>query len=187
MEAAFNAELAEWKEFFTAVASVAGTLVGLLFVALGLNPAIMADDSPAGRRVWAAQTFHSFIVLLILGLIGLVPSNPRETLAIALVILGVQGVARVAIDIRRVRLDPDPDPQWRGRQALMRFVSPSIAYALCLWLAYRVWMLDADDLSWLIAIVFFLTFSAAASCWDLLKSIGDSHREQTEGQPSARS
>jgi hypothetical protein len=187
MEAAFNAEIAEWQEFFTAVASVAGTLVGLLFVALGLNPAIMADDSPAGRRVWAGQTFHSFLVLLIIGLIGLVPTDPRETLTITLVILGVQGIARIAMDIRRVRADPDPDPQWRGRQALMRFVSPSIAYVLCLWLAYRVWELDADALGVLIAIVFFLTISAAASCWDLLKSIGDSHREETEGQSSASS
>jgi hypothetical protein len=187
MEAAFNAELAEWQEFFTAVASVAGTLIGLLFVALGLNPAIMADDSPAGRRVWAGQTFHSFIVLLVLGLIGLVPSNPRESLTITLVILGVQGIVRVVLDIRRVR--SDPDPQWGGgrRQALMRFVSPSIAYVLCLWLAYRVWEQDADDLGWLIGIVFFLTLSAAASCWDLLKSIGDSHREETGGQSSASS
>jgi hypothetical protein len=175
MDANFTAALVEWHDFFAAVAGVSGTLVGLLFVALGLNPAIMADDSPAGMRVWAGQTFHSFIVLLILGLTGLVPTDPRETLTITLVILGLQGLVRAATDLRRVRADPDPD--WGGGRALTRFVSPALAYLICLWLAYQVWQRDADALGWLIAIVIMLTISAAASSWDLLKTIGDQHRD----------
>jgi hypothetical protein len=172
-----DAAIAEWHDFFAAVAGVAGTLVGLLFVALGLNPTIMADDSPAGLRVWAGQTFHNFLVLLVLGLIGLVPDDRRETLAIALAIIGVQGIIRVLGDIRRVRADPDP--QWSGWRALSSFLSPLTAYVICLWLAYRIWEGDADALGWLIGIVFFLTFSAAISSWEILKSIGDVHREST--------
>jgi hypothetical protein len=171
-----DAAIAEWHDFFAAVASVAGTLVGLLFVALGLNPAIMADDSPAGLRVWAGQTFHNFLVLLVLGLIGLVPDDRRETLAITLVIIGVQGVIRIAADVRRVRADPDPN--WSGWRALSSFLSPLVAYLLSLWLAYSVWEGDADSLGWLIGIVFFLTFSAAITSWDLLKAIGDAHRKE---------
>src|SRR3712207_3029792 len=47
------ADLDAWHDFFTAVAGVAATLVGLLFVALALNPAVMADDAPTGLRTWA--------------------------------------------------------------------------------------------------------------------------------------
>jgi hypothetical protein len=175
MDAEVAAALAEWHDFFNTVAAIAGTLVGLLFVALGLNPAIMADDSPAGLRVWSAQTFHSFLVLLILGIAGLVPEEPRVTMTITLAFLGGQGIARVVADIRRVLADPDPD--WGGRPALMRFVSPSIAYLLCLWVAYDIWQGDVDSLGWFMGIVLFLTISAAASCWELLKAIGDQHRE----------
>jgi len=173
--------LAEWHEFFAAVASISGTLVGLLFVALGLNPAIMADTGPAGLRVWAGQTFHTFLVLMLLGLIGLVPTDVGEGFAITLAILGALGILRVASDVRRVRLDPDPE--WGSRQALTRFISPTLAYLFCLWLAWRAWENDADALGWLIAIVFLLTISAAASCWDILKAIGDANRGDEPASP----
>lgn len=174
MNADIGAALVEWHDFFSTVAGVAGTLVGLLFVALGLSPAIMADDSPAGLRIWSAQTFHTFLVLLVLGIAGLVPDDDGKTLAGALVVLGGQGIVRVILDMRRVRTDPDPN--W-GRRALLRFASPAAAYVFCLWLAFTLWQGDVDALGWLVAIVFFLTISAAASCWDLLKAVGDLHRE----------
>ena len=69
------AALAEWHDFFAAVAGVAATLVGLLFVALALNPAVMADDGPAGLRTWAGQTFHSFLMVLVIALVVLIPDT----------------------------------------------------------------------------------------------------------------
>jgi hypothetical protein len=183
MDTEFARALAEWREFFSAVASISGTLVGLLFVALGLNPTIMADSGPAGLRVWARQTFHTFLVLMLLGLIGLVPADNGTSFAITLSILGIQGIGRVALDVRRVRRDPDPN--WGGRQALTRFISPTLAYLFCLWLAWRCWENDADDLGWLIAIVFLLTINAAATSWDLLKAIGDANRGDEPASPSS--
>jgi hypothetical protein len=179
MNLEFAAALAEWHDFFGALAGIAGTLVGLLFVALGLNPAIMADDSPAGMRVWSAQTFQSLLDLLFLGLIGLVPDAEGDTLAIGLLIIGGQGLVRLALDVRRVRADPDP--RWSGRQALTRFISPALAYLFCLWLARNVWQGNAEALGWLFWIVFLLTTSAAARSWELLKAIGATHREGTKG------
>jgi hypothetical protein len=167
--------LVEWHDFFAAISGVAGTLVGLLFVALGLNPSIMADDSPAGLRVWSGQTFNSFLSVLLIGLAGLVPSRDGESLAVTLAIIGIQGTVRVVFDLRQVSADHDPD--WGLRQVITRFVSPTAAYVLCLWLAQRIWNLDVGALDWLIAIVFLLTLNAASSCWDLLKEIGVRHRE----------
>jgi hypothetical protein len=173
----FATALLEWHDFFAAVAGVSGTLVGLLFVALGLNPAIMADDSPAGLRVWAGQTFHSLLVVLVIGLAGLVPARVGDTFAYTLAFLGIQGVIKVVIDLRSTLADHDP--YWTVRQTGLRFLSPGLAYAICLWLAYSVWQEDADALGWLIAVVLFLTMSAASSCLDLLKEIGVRHREKT--------
>src|ERR671920_1536907 len=107
------ADLAEWHDFFAAVAGVAATLVGLLFVALALNPAVMADHGPAGLRTWAGQTFYNFLIVLAVALVVLIPDADRLGLGLTLFILGVWGVVRVFADARQVR--SDPAPEWHGR------------------------------------------------------------------------
>ena len=102
------AALTEWHDFFAAVAGVAATLVGLLFVALALNPAVMADRGPAGLRTWAGQTFHSFLMVLVFALVILIPDADSLGLGLPLLVLGIWGVARVIVDARRVRSDPAP-------------------------------------------------------------------------------
>jgi hypothetical protein len=171
MESDFAAALADWHEFYSAVAGISATLVGLLFVALGLNPRIMADDGPAGMRLWSAQTFHSFLIVLVIGLVALIPGDSPEPIIITLLIVGVQGIIRVVTDLRRSRADPDP--RWRSQTALMRFFAPALAYVLCLWVAENLWRGETEAFDWLVAVVFLLLMSAASSCWDLLKGIGE--------------
>lgn len=168
-----GAELAQWQPFFAAVAGVSGTLIGLLFVALGLNPVVMADASPAGMRVQAELTFHSFVVLLLLGLIGLVPDDQGNTMMITLTIIGIQGVGRVAYDAWLEQ--SDPDPRWHGMESVKRKLYPTIAYVICLWLAFAIWRGDDSWFELFVAIVFLLTLSASISCWELLKFIGEQH------------
>ena len=170
------AALAEWHDFFAAVAGVAATLVGLLFVALALNPAVMADEGPAGLRTWAGQTFHSFLMVLVIALVVLIPDTGPLGLGLPLLILGVWGVARVIADARRVR--SDPAPEWHGRPVLTRFALPLAGYVIAVWAGTQILGGDADAVGWLVATVFFLMMSAASNCWDLLREIGDRHRSE---------
>ena len=171
MDAEFASALAEWHEFFSAVAGISATLVGLLFVALGLNPRIMAADGPAGTRTLAAMTFHSFLIVLVIGLVALIPGDTRVPIVITLLIVGVQGVVRVVIDLRRWRADPDP--RWSSREKWLDMLVPAVAYAISIWAGVSIWQGDSDALGWLVAVVFLLMMSAASSCWDLLKAIGE--------------
>jgi hypothetical protein len=173
------AALVEWHDFFAAVAGVAATLVGLLFVALALNPAVMADDGPAGLRTWAGQTFHNFLTVLAVGLIVLIPDAGPLGLGLPLLILGAWGVARVIADARHVR--SDPAPEWHGRPVLTRFASPLVGYATAVWVGTQILRGDADAVGWMVSAVFFLMMSAASNCWDLLREIGDRHRSGTAG------
>ena len=163
-------QIPAWHDFYATVAGLSATLVGLLFVGLGLNPRIMAADGPTGMRVLAAQTFHNFLVLLVVSLIALIPDDTARTLAITLLIIGVQGVIRVAFDLRRARRDPDP--QWSAVQSLTRYVSPALAYAICLWLVIDLWDGSSEALGGIVAVVFLLLMSATINCWDLLEAIG---------------
>jgi hypothetical protein len=171
------AALAEWHDFLAAVAGVAATLVGLLFVALALNPAVMADDGPAGLRTWAGQTFHNFLTVLAVALVVLIPDAGPLGLGLPVLILGVWGVARIITDARRVR--SDPAPEWHGLPVLTRFASPLAGYAIAVWVGTQILRGDADAVGWLVATVFFLMMSAASNCWDLLREIGDRHRSET--------
>lgn len=169
--------LLEWRDFFTAVTGIAGTLIGLLFVVIGLNPSIMVDTGHAGMRVLTAQTFHSFLVLVLIGLSALVPSDYGTTLLISLTIAGIQGVIRVVHDVRLARTDPDP--AWSGRAAFTRVISPALAYVIVLYMAYGIWQQDAGVLGWFVGIVLLLTISAATSCWDLMEEIGKQTQKST--------
>ncbi len=166
--------LAAWHDFFAAVAGVAATLVGLLFVALALNPAVMADASPAGLRTWAGQTFHNFLMVLAFALLVLIPDSGPVGLGLPVLLLALWGVVRVVGDGRRVRRDPAPE--WHGWAVLGRFASPLAGYAVAVWVGVQVLRGHVDAVGWLVATIFFLTMSAASNCWDLLREIGDRHQ-----------
>ena len=145
-------------------------MAGLLFVGLGLNPRIMAPDGPPGMRVLAAQTFHHFLVLLIIALIAIAPTETARPLAITLLIVGVQGVIRVGLDLRQARRAHDP--HWGTLTALARSVWPAVAYALCLWLGIDLWDDLTTALGGLVVVVIVLLMHVSINCWDLLAAIG---------------
>ena len=167
----FAEQIPAWQPFYTTVAGLSATLVGLLFVGLGLNPHIITSGGPTGMRVLAAQTFHNFLVVLVIGLGALIPDDTAHSLAITLLIVGAQGVVRVVLDLRRARRDPDPT--WSALESLTRYVSPAVAYAICLWLVIDLWDGVTDALGGIVAIVFLLLVSATVNCWDLLEAIGN--------------
>lgn len=169
MNADFATEIAQWEAFYSAIAGAAATLLGLLFVAL--NPAIMRDSGVRGMRVWAAETFHNFLIVLAIALTMLIPGQSPLGMGIPLLILGVHGIYRVIRDIREAR--SDPDPLWRNRQALTRFLAPGIAYVLLAIAGIAAMLEDLDSADLLIPVIFLLIISASASCWDLLREIGD--------------
>ena len=166
----FADQIATWQAFFSTVAGLAATLAGLLFLGLGLNPRIIAPHGPPRMRVLAAQTFHHFLVLLVIALIALVPDETARPLAITLLIVGVQGVVRLGLDLRRTRQDRDPN--WGTLQAMARSVPPAVAYALCLWLAVDLWDGVTEALGSIVIVVILLLVHVSINCWDLLAAIG---------------
>ena len=166
----FADQIQTWEGFFTTVAGLAATLAGLLFVGLGLNPRIMAPNGPPGMRVLAAQTFHHFLVLLVIALIALAPTETARPLALTLLIVGGQGIVRVVLDLRRAQRAHDP--RWGILLALTRSVWPAVAYALCLWLGVDLWNGVTEALGSMVVVVVLLLVHVSINCWDLLAAIG---------------
>jgi hypothetical protein len=108
MESEFAAAVDSWNAFYSAVAGTAATLVGLHFVSLALNPTVMGDERPAGPRVWAGQTVHNFLMVLVMALVALIPGETPEAMAITVGNVGGTGLFRVASNALKARTDPDP-------------------------------------------------------------------------------
>ncbi len=171
----FAANLAEWGDFYVLTGTAAATLLGLVFIALSLRPGVMADHGPIGLRAFAGQTFGNLLIVLVIALICLIPHQSSETLGVTLLLISLFDLMRAAHRFRTVQ--DDPDPVWRSRTGLMRFVLPATAHFFMLLVAVDMLFGDGDALAWLITSIFILVADAAGGAWHLLTEMGRRHDE----------
>lgn len=169
-------QLQDWRDFYTAVASIAGVLTGLLFVALALSPSIMRDDAPAGLRAWAGELFHALVVMLVFALLFLMPDPAGTGLGIPIVILAFTGFIRLFRDITSLR--KDSDPQWHGNAGLKRFGVALLAYATATVVGIGLLLEHAGFIDWMVLPIFLLLATAASNCWDILKAVGSREKDK---------
>jgi hypothetical protein len=80
-----------FHDFFGGCASVAGALIGLLFVAISVSPQKLAGDSAhVEHQVRAAAAFSALVTTLVIALVALLP---RSSLGEAATIVAAAGLA----------------------------------------------------------------------------------------------
>jgi hypothetical protein len=95
----FDQQIVLWQPFFTTVAAVSATLVGLLFVSLSLNREKIAAASNRVLLRLAERSFSDFIIVLLIALFFLIPLEGRRALAFELVGLAAFRLRRLVIQI----------------------------------------------------------------------------------------
>ena len=176
LETTFGDQLQPWHDFYELTGTAAATLMGLLFVALSLNPAVMADGGPVGLRAWADQTMSNLIALLIVALFCLMPDLDHPTLAIALVAVGLQGLVRGAL--RLATALGAHEPGGLG-DLLWRLLLPVSAYAVVIAIGIALLFGAVEWVDWLVIAVFLLVSSAAGATWALLLEMGRRAKAET--------
>ena len=167
-----NSELQDWTNFYTAVAGVAGVLVGLLFVALALSPAIMKDSSPPGLRIWCSETFHSLVLMLTFALLFLIPDPSGPGIGIPIVAVCALGLRQMSKDVRALKTDPDP--RWsRNHAGVKRFSYMIAAYLTAIAVGISLILGRGGLIDWMVLPIFLLLVNAAINCWNILKEIGN--------------
>jgi hypothetical protein len=68
-------ELSEWREFFVTTATVAGALVGLLFVAVSVHLRLLSDEHYVDLRLDALRILLGYVVAMGLSLFALIPQS----------------------------------------------------------------------------------------------------------------
>jgi hypothetical protein len=102
---------ASYHDFFSACATVAGALIGLLFVAISISPAKLSGPAAEkDHQVKAAMAFSALVNTLVIALVSLLPG---ASLSLAVIIVAASGlsstVGLIIVLLRdtglRVRLD----------------------------------------------------------------------------------
>ena len=102
---------ASYHDFFSACATVAGALIGLLFVAISIAPAKLSAPSAANdQQLKAAMAFSALVNTLVIALVTLLPGASLSLTVIILAAAGLSSTAGLIIlllrDTRlRVRVD----------------------------------------------------------------------------------
>jgi hypothetical protein len=97
-----------YADFFTAAASVAGALTGLLFVALSVRPERLrgGSENSLEHQAIAATAFTALIDALFVSLAGLTPGGGTMLISLIMGLLGLSSTAGLAARL------------WRARQAV---------------------------------------------------------------------
>ena len=95
--------MASYSEFFSASVTVAGALVGLLFVALSLSPERLRDAASVEHQAIAATAFTALVDALFVSLIALQPGGGLDYGAVIFGALGLSSTIGLALRLWRNR------------------------------------------------------------------------------------
>jgi hypothetical protein len=171
----FTQAVEGWHDFYIVIGTAAATLMGLLFLSLSLNADVITRKTNVDLRVLAAQTFTSFICVLMFAVLFLIPRQGPQGLGLPL--LGIDGMGlyttvRRFLDMRHNR------PRTWGRGSLARrFAIPTLCFVTLMIIAVSVLLGQTSGLYWLVPVMILLIWDASLNAWDLLLRLREPPKE----------
>lgn len=97
--------LSSFSDFFLATAGAGGALIGLLFVAISINPErTFGPDAPNERQSVAANAFTALIVAFFVSLAALLPDSNVGGISVVMAGLGILSSTRLGFQLARYHL-----------------------------------------------------------------------------------
>jgi hypothetical protein len=87
-----SVDLGPWQSFYTALAATSATLAGLLFVALSFNLELLGRAEHEHTHRTASHAFATFLYVLLIALVLLMPHATRAELVVTLAVVGLVGL-----------------------------------------------------------------------------------------------
>jgi len=101
-----------YADFFEGSATVAGALVGLLFVALSLSPERLRDNRSIEHQSIAATAFTALVNALFVSLVALQPGSGLDYALVIFGVLGLSSTFGLAFRLRRSRHQAHLSNRW---------------------------------------------------------------------------
>ena len=120
--------LRDWHEFYVLAGTAAATLIALLFVAASIGAGVMSPERASATRIYMSPVIFHFSSILLISLIILVPSHPREAHMVLVGLNAIVGAAASIIICTRVFLRARVESEVDWIDWLAYGVSPVLAY-----------------------------------------------------------
>jgi hypothetical protein len=170
MESDFATVVGRWQSFQSLAGSVAATLLGLLFVAVSIRPAIFGRRDHPDFLSIAAKSMGLFILVIAIALVFQIPDLHRDGMGIALAIMA--GIS-VLNTIHQFTVFQRIFREWGPFFLARRILLPAVGHALLL--AVSIALLVGDE-GWLPVLGFtqiLYILTATYNAWDLLIRAGE--------------
>ncbi|NMO90955.1 hypothetical protein [Actinomycetospora sp. TBRC 11914] len=130
----------DWHEFFVATATVAGALIGLLFVAISVRPGAASRTAHITVRLRSVTALSAFLNTLFLSLLAL---RPRAELGSVSIALGAAGLASMVVMLVLLA-GQGRDRPGRLAQGVVLVLGQGVLYGAQLWDGLRLLARPAD-------------------------------------------
>lgn len=167
---------ASWHEFYLLAGTAAVTLVGLLFVSLSFHLDVLIHDKRAHLLAHARSTLLSFIYVMIVSLMFLIPQQNARLLGISLTVASgiVLGILVTQLVRARGSASSQHETFLRRRTRLLM-----VGYTLAFLNSVAMVVLRVPELAFnFIGVICMLLGNAAGTAWDLLVELGKLKAEQ---------
>lgn len=170
MHATFSATVAEWQTFYLLAGTASATLVGLIFVSVSLHLDLVSESGVSVVFTLARRTLFSFILVVILSLVFLIPGIGPAGLGWSLLGLGVADVLQTTLDIPSVGRELRNTNGWQNFafRIVGPIVLPIVSGIGLILIAITVLSGSTADLAWMAPIVVLILAAAAFDAWELM-------------------
>jgi len=159
--------LKDWHEFYLLVGTAAAALIALLFVAASIGAGVMSPERASATRIYMSPVIFHFSSILLMSLIVLVPSHPRETHTGLIALNALVGVAASIVICARVFLRARVESEVDWIDWLAYGVSPVAAYVGALAAAALLFVNSTLAPDLLAAAVVVLLIANIRNAWDI--------------------
>jgi len=170
VHAPFTSTVAGWQAFYVLAGTASATLAGLVFVAVSLHLDLVGESGIAPIFTLARRTLSSFILVVVIALVFLVPEQRPAGLGWPLLILGVLDLLQTVLDGRAVvgELATSGGLQTIARRILPPLVLPLASSIGLILVAATVLGGTAGYLYWMVPIIIVILSAAAFNAWELM-------------------
>ncbi|HEY2070061.1 MAG TPA: hypothetical protein VGG48_10945 [Rhizomicrobium sp.] len=155
-----------WFGFYSVVAGMAATLMGLLFVSVSINAAAILGDAHENEKRLAEQAFANYLAVLLVSLFAIFPTLTISQLGSSA--LAVTALGSVWVLVRLYQVVMSPQESGLRLQALRRQFSSLLGYGMLIYAAARMAFGPGDTRNLFGVAVIVLLSSATAVSWGLL-------------------
>lgn len=186
MHAALSSTVASWQTFYMFAGSASATLVGLLFVSVSLHLDLAGESGISAVFALARRTFSSFILVVIIALVFLVPQQGALGLGWPLIALGILYMFLTVLDGRTVVRELRYTAGWENIAIhIIRPIAVPLVSGVGLVLtAASVLASTTSSLYWMAPIVVLILTNAAIDAWQLMLGLAQQKVRRSRGHVS---